>query len=165
VGARPRIGSIVTRSQEAEAGLGIRIRADLTPFAQTVDYYFEVTVQRAIAFLVLSIFLIPTASAADRPWRWRTVWRVSQALLVGADAADAASSWGKNEANPLVRAGQRFSYGSLAIKLGALSGGLAAQHLILRKTPGLTPLFASANLAAAALLGVAAVHNMRVPAR
>jgi len=114
--------------------------------------------------LILSMSLIlPAASAADRPARWRTVWRVSQALLAGADAADAASSWGKMEANPLVRAGPRFSYGSLAIKVGALTGGLVAQHYILRKAPEQTPLFASANLAAAAMLSVVAARNMRVP--
>jgi hypothetical protein len=120
-------------------------------------------VQRAIAVLALSILFLSAASAADRPSRWRAVWRVSQALLVAADAADAASSWGKNEANPLVRAGQRFSYGSLAIKLGALGGGLAAQHYILRKAPEQMPLFASANLAVAAMLGVVAGRNMQVP--
>jgi hypothetical protein len=121
-------------------------------------------VQRTVAFLLLlTVLLLPATSAADRPARWRAVWRVSQALLAGADAADAASSWGKIEANPLVRAGPRFSYGSLAIKLGALSGGLAAQHYILRRAPEQTPLFASANLAAAAILGVVAGRNMQVP--
>jgi len=105
-----------------------------------------------------------SASAAGKPARWRTVLRVSQALLAGADAADTASSWGKDEANPLVRTGPRFSYGSLAIKMGALTGGVIAQQLILRKAPYEAPLFASANLAGAALLGVAAEHNLRVPA-
>jgi len=123
-------------------------------------------VHRVSAVLLLfTVLLLPSALAADRPARWRTVWRVSQALLAGADAADAASSWGKHETNPLVRTGQSFGYGSLAIKLGALTGGVVAQHFILRKAPYQTPLFASANLAAAALLGVAAVHNMRVPAQ
>jgi len=121
-------------------------------------------VQRTAIFTILLFALIlPAASAADRPSRWRAVWRVSQAMLAGADAADAASSWGKNEANPLVRTGQRFSYGSLAIKVGALSAGLAAQHYILRKAPNKTPLFATTNLAAAAMLGVVAEHNMHVP--
>ena len=121
--------------------------------------------QRTAAFiLLLTVLLLPAASAADRPSRWRAVWRVSQAMLAGADAADAASSWGKNEANPLVRAGQRFSYGSLAIKMGALTGGMVAQHYILRKAPNKTPLFASTNLAAAAMLAVVAEHNMHVSA-
>ena len=96
--------------------------------------------------------------------RWRAVWRVSQVILAGADAADAASSWGKNEANPLVRAGSRFSYGSLAIKLGALGGSLTAQHFILRGNPQYTAVLASANLGAAAMLGAIAARNMRVSA-
>ena len=122
--------------------------------------------QRICAFLLLfTVLLLPPASAADKPARWHTVWRISQALLAGADAADAASSWGKYETNPLVRTGQRFGYGSLAIKLGALTGGVVAQHFILRSAPYQTPLFASANLAGAALLSVAAAHNMHVAAK
>jgi hypothetical protein len=121
-------------------------------------------VQRIAVLLILFAGLIPpVAPAADRPSRWRAVWHVSEALLAGANAADAASSWGKNEANPLVRAGPQFSYGSLAIKLGALGGALAAQHYILRKAPEHTPLIASANLATAALLCVVAERNMHVP--
>jgi hypothetical protein len=126
--------------------------------------YSEVVVQRSAAFLILLFAVIlPAASSADRPSRWRAVWHVSQVMLAGADAADAASSWGKIEANPLVRSGQTFSYGSLAIKLAALSAGMAAQHYILRKAPNKTPLFATANLAAAVALGVVAEHNMHVP--
>jgi len=121
-------------------------------------------VQRnALSLLLLFGLILPAASAADKPSRWRAVWRVSQAMLAGADAADAASSWGKIEANPLVRSGQTFSYGSLAIKLGALGAGMAAQHFIVSKAPNKTPLFATTNLAAAALLGVVAEHNMHVP--
>jgi hypothetical protein len=110
-----------------------------------------------------TVFFLSAASAADKPSRWRAVYRVSQAMLAAANAADAASSWGKNEADPLVRTGQSFNYGSLAIKLGALTAGMAAQHYILRKTPNKTKLFASTNLAAAAMLGLVAEHNMHVP--
>jgi hypothetical protein len=114
-------------------------------------------------FLLFIVLLLPAASGAQRRSRWRAAWRVSQAVLAGADAADAASSWGKNEMNPLVRVGGRFSYGSLAIKLGALAGGLAAQHYIVRKAPERMPLLASANLAIAGLLGSIAARNLRVP--
>jgi hypothetical protein len=121
-------------------------------------------VKRNAAFLLLLTFLVgPAASAADKASRWRAVWHVSQAMLAGANAADTASSWGKNEANPLVRTGQRFSYGSLGIKAGALAGGMIAQRYILRRSPDKTPLFASANLAAAGMLGVVAEHNLHVP--
>lgn len=120
---------------------------------------------RPIAIILLLIGLgPPSAFGADRLTRWRTVWRVSQALLAGADAADVASSWGKIEANPLLHAGSHFSYGSLAIKLGGLGGSIAAQHYLLRKSPELTPVAASTNLAAAAVLGAVAGRNMRVPA-
>jgi hypothetical protein len=124
----------------------------------------EVVVQRIVTFLLMTVFLLPAAAGADKPARWRAVWRVSQALLTGATAADAASSWGKNEANPLLQTTQRFSYGSLAIKLGAVAGGLTVQHYIVRKAPYETPLFATANLAVAGMLSAVAAHNMNVPA-
>lgn len=119
---------------------------------------------RSIAtYLLLLSFILPAASAAERPSRWHTLWHVSQAMLVAGDAADAASSWGKVEGNPLVRSGQRFSYGSLAIKMVALGGGLAAQRYVLHKAPDKAPLFAAANLATAGMLGIVADHNMHVP--
>jgi len=118
---------------------------------------------RSSAFLLFmaSLFL-SAASAAERPTRWRAVWHVSEALLAGANGADIASSWGKSEANPLVRTGPRFNSGSLAIKLGVAAGTLLAQHYIVRRSPNLTPFFASADLAAAAALSVTAAHNMGV---
>lgn len=120
--------------------------------------------RRIATYLVLLLGLIlPAASAADRSSRWHTLWRVSQVMLAAGDAADATSSWGKIEANPLVRSGQRFSYGSLTIKMLALGGGLAAQRYIVRKAPSKTRLFATANLAAAGMLGIVADHNMHVP--
>jgi hypothetical protein len=121
-------------------------------------------VHRTTVFLLFIVLLLPAASGAERRSRWRAAWRVSQAMLAGADAADAASSWGKNEMNPLVRVRGQFGYGSLAIKLGALAGGLAAQHYILRKAPEQMPLCASANLAMAGLLASVAARNLRVPA-
>ena len=111
----------------------------------------------------LSFLLASSAPAAERPSRWRGLWHVSQALLAGGEAADAASSWGKNEANPLVRAGQRFSYGSMIIKLGTLSTGLAAQHYIVRHHPEYAPGMTLANFGAAGMLGVVAARNMRIP--
>ena len=118
---------------------------------------------RSVAFLLfMTGLLFPAEAAAEKPSRWRAVWHVSEALLAGANAADIASSWGKGEANPLVRTGRTFSYGSLAIKLGVVSGSLAAQHYMVRKSPNHAPYYASADLAAAAVLSLTAAHNMRV---
>jgi hypothetical protein len=122
-------------------------------------------VPRITLFLfLLAGLILSCASAAERPSRWHALWRASQALLAASDAADIASSWGKNEANPLLRSGQRFSYGSLAIKVGALAGGLAAQHYIAHKYPEEKSLMASVNLAAAGVLGAVAARNMQVSA-
>ena len=116
------------------------------------------------AFLICWIGLIPpVASAAEHPFRWRAVWRVSQALLVAGNAADIASSWGKDEANPLLHTGAQFSYGSMGIKLGMLTGSLVAQHFIARKSPNQIPYFAAANFAVAGVLGMVAWHNTGVP--
>jgi hypothetical protein len=125
----------------------------------------EVGVKNFIALLLISFALFgPVASAADRASRWRAVWHVSQAMLVAGSTADVASSWGKYETNPLLRTGPRFSYGSVAIKLGILSAGLTAQHFIARKYPNRIPFYASANLALAGVFGIVAAHNIGVPA-
>jgi len=85
-------------------------------------------------------------------------------MLVAGNAADIASSWGKYETNPLLRTGPRFGFGSMAVKLGIVAGGLAVQQYALRKSPNRIPYFASANFALAGVLGVVAFHNTGVPA-
>ena len=122
--------------------------------------------RRLVAFLLMAAGLwANNAAAADKAgWpRWRAVWRVSQVLLAGANAADAASSWGKAEANPLVRTGSSFGYGSLAIKMGALAGGLTMQHFAMHKDAKQARLMATANVAVSGVLAGVAVHNFRVP--
>jgi hypothetical protein len=114
--------------------------------------------------LVLLALFRPVASAADRSSRWRVVWHVSQSLLVAGNTADIATSWGKYETNPLLRTGSRFSYGSMAIKLGMMTGGLTVQYFVARKFPNRIPYFASANLALVGVLGIVAAHNTGVPA-
>src|ERR1700733_5237160 len=109
------------------------------------------------------VLSFPAASAADRSSRWRAVWRASQAMLVAGNAADIASSWGKYETNPLLRTGPRFGFGSAAVKLGIVAGGLAVQQYMLHKSPNKAAFFATANFAVAGVLGVVAVHNSSVP--
>ena len=119
--------------------------------------------KRFVASLLFFVTLLPAASAAEKPSRWRTVWRVSQGLLVAGNTADIASSWGKHEANPMLRTGNRFSYGSMAIKLGLLAGSLTAQHYFVRKHPEWTPYVTAGNLGTTAVMSVMAARNMSVP--
>ena len=116
-----------------------------------------------VAFLLLIALFLPAASAAERPGRWHTLWHVSEALLVAGNAADAATSWGKYETNPMLRTGQSFGYGSLAIKLAMTAGSVAVQHYVAHKSPNHIRYFIPANLAAAAALGFVAAHNTTVP--
>jgi len=121
-------------------------------------------VKRNIASLILlGGLIIPAASAAEKASHWRAVWHVSQALLAGANAADAASSWGKYEENPLLRTGTRFSYGSVSIKMGIVAGCLTMQHFMVHKNPKSVRLYSIGNLAASAALGAVAARNMHVP--
>ncbi|MFN7999039.1 MAG: hypothetical protein U0Q18_35790 [Bryobacteraceae bacterium] len=116
-----------------------------------------------IALLLVWIGLnTPAAIAGERQSRWKTLWRFSQGLLVGANAADAATSWGKGEANPLMRTGTRFGFGSMAIKTGLVAGTLTLQHIVIRKNPERAPFFVISNTAGAALLGVVAARNAAI---
>jgi hypothetical protein len=116
-----------------------------------------------VSLVFVVIWLRPAVFAAGHTSsRWHAVWRVSQAMLVAGNAADIASSWDKSEANPILRTGQRFSYGSMAIKLGILAGSLGAEHYMVRKYPEATPYVTVTNFGMAALMGVTAAHNMRV---
>jgi hypothetical protein len=125
----------------------------------------EVIMKGSIALLLILLALSqPVASAADRSSRWRAVWHISQSMLVAGNSADIASSWGKYETNPLLRVGSRFSYGSMAIKVGMMVGGLTVQTYVAHKYPNRIPYFASANLALAGVLGIVAAHNTGIPA-
>jgi hypothetical protein len=119
-------------------------------------------VQRSTIVLLWMALLLPPVQAAEKGSRWRAVWHVSQVLLAGAETADIASSWGKSEANPLLRTGPRFAYGSASIKLGVLAGSLAAQHFVVRKYPQAAPYFAASNLGATAALSAVAARNLGV---
>ena len=83
---------------------------------------------RSAMFLLLSGGLIlPAASAAEKPDKsshlHAALWRVSQALVVGANVADSASSWGKYEANPVLNhPAPRFGFSACAIKMAVVAG-------------------------------------------
>jgi hypothetical protein len=90
-------------------------------------------------------------------------WKVSAIVLVGALAADAATSWGKREINPLVpTANGQFGGRSLGLKAGVAGGSLVAQHFLLKKSPQAERAMTFANFGMAGLLTSAAVSNSRV---
>lgn len=93
----------------------------------------------------------------------RTMYGWSVAAVLGANAADAATSWRAQEANPVVSgSGSQFGVASLAIKSGFVGTSLLIQHIALRHRPDLYKRMAWMNFITAGALGGVASHNMNV---
>lgn len=134
----------------------------------------------AAALLILSIPSLLPAESIDRARysqlqeqvqtirneesnRRSTSWKISAVALVGALAADIATSWGKREINPLVpTAGGTFGGRSAGLKIGVTGGALVAQHFFLKKSPQAERAMTFTNFGMAGLLTSAAVSNARV---
>lgn len=87
-------------------------------------------------------------------------WKLSTVALLAAFALDTHSSWGKLEANPLLRGqGNRFDGRSFGIKAGITGGSLLGQYLLLRKAPSVEPVATFANYAVAGTMTGVAIRN------
>ena len=91
----------------------------------------------------------------------RVLYRWSIAAAIAANAADVASSWSQQEANPLVAGGgAQFGATSIAIKSGFVATSLLIQHIALRHRPDLYKKLAWLNFGTAGVLGGVARYNM-----
>lgn len=95
--------------------------------------------------------------------RTRKLFVASVAAVTTAAVADAATSWGKAESNPVL--GQsRFGMGQTGIKIGLVSAAVAGQYLIMRHHSARAAAgFAAVNFASAGVLGAVAFHNSTIP--
>ncbi len=92
--------------------------------------------------------------------RAASLWKTSVAVLAGATAADAATSIGRVELNPLLRSADgRFHARGVAIKAAITGGAVAAQWLMLRNNSKAGKYAAAANFAAASLFAGVAARN------
>ena len=115
----------------------------------------------AVVALVWSMFGAAAAPAETRRGR---VWRISVGLLAGAVAADAHSSWGRIEVNPLLRGPDgRFAARGAAVKGSLLGATVLTQYLLLRRAPKAEPYAAAAKFAVASALAGVAAHNYALP--
>jgi len=93
----------------------------------------------------------------------RSLYRWSIAAVVAANAADVASSWSQQEANPVIAGGgAQFGASSVAIKTGFVAASLVIQHVALRHRPDLYKRLSWLNFGTAGVLGGVANYNMRV---
>jgi hypothetical protein len=96
--------------------------------------------------------------------KWKRHWAVSTVALVAASVLDASSSWGKNEANPVLQSGRHtFGGRSAAIKLGITAVPILLQHLAARNNDELYKSFTIANYGAASFFTGVAIRNYGIP--
>lgn len=110
--------------------------------------------------LVIAALLIYADSA--HAGFWGKFYRVSQAILVAGNAADAHSSWNRRELNPILAGPNgRFGARGVSIKAAIAAGWIITQELTTRKDHRPRKAFAIANTAGGVFLGGVAVRNNR----
>jgi hypothetical protein len=91
------------------------------------------------------------------------VFAISIGALLGGTAMDAVSSWGKSEANPLLRsANGTFGMRGLAIK-GGLAGAMVAPELLMHPDDATKKKLAIVNLVGASVFSAVVLHNLSIP--
>lgn len=105
------------------------------------------------------------ARVEERPANHRVsrLWMASSIALIAATSADMASSWGRYEANPMLRSADgRFGARGVSIKLAITGAMIVPQMFIMRQSPGAQRLFTIANFAQAGLYTSVAIRNYGV---
>lgn len=100
------------------------------------------------------VLLLFTLNVQGANWK-RVLYRVSQAALAAAHVADARTSMGLHEANPVLGRGP-FGTRQVLVKAGIAGAGLAVGELLARRNPGAV---AVGNFAAAGVIGTVAYRN------
>lgn len=133
---------------------------------------FSTKIRQLLVFSLVSFFLLPSATFAEsnailapaEPTRHESragkLWKWSVATLVASSAADAATSWGRMEANPALRGpGGRFSTKGLLLK-SSLVGGVLGAQMLMKKDQRSQRAMAWTNFALAGALGGVAAYNL-----
>jgi hypothetical protein len=112
---------------------------------------------------LILLFCCAGLHAQDLKSRTRRLFSASVAFVSAAAIADAGTSWGKAESNPVL--GQsRFGMGQTGIKIGLISAAVGGQYFLLRHhSPHVAAGFAAVNFASAGVLGAIAYHNSTIP--
>lgn len=108
---------------------------------------------------------LPAQNIPELKWKrpWLTPMRAFEISLAGGIVADATSSWGCFESNPLLRSADgRFGAKGVAIKAGISGGGLLLAHLLHRKYPKLEKPLTFAFGGGSAWLHGVAIRNRAV---
>jgi hypothetical protein len=120
-----------------------------------------------LLFLTLPVFAQPGSPAIAQvretnPAHTSKLWTASCFLLVAGTSLDVASSWGKYEANPLLRSSDgRFGAKGLSLKL-AITGAILVPQYMMRNNPTVRKLFTFTNFAQAGMYTGIAARNFTI---
>ena len=93
----------------------------------------------------------------------RRLWLASIGAMILANVADAHSSWGAPEGNPVLRSSDgRFRYRAIGIKVSIVSGLVIGHAVLLRRRPDAARACAGANFVAAGAFAGVAIRNYRM---
>lgn len=125
---------------------------------------------RAVSGGLICLLLLgplPKCHGESKP-KWKKVFLTTIASLAAANVADAHSSAGRWETNPLLRdsSGRCDSRKAILIKTGASGAFVLLELILLKKMPNrnLHKSFALTNIAASGIVGTVAVRNYRMSA-
>lgn len=97
--------------------------------------------------------------------RQNMLYRISMAAVMSSNAMDIASSYGKQEVNPLFRgSGGTFDARSAALKAGLVGGLQVFNYLVIRKHPEYLRRATLMNFVSTAIFTGLAVHNLGIHA-
>jgi hypothetical protein len=103
------------------------------------------------------------AEPADDRRRQKILYRISAVSVLGANVMDIASSYGKQEVNPLFRgSGGTFDARSVMLKSALLGGLQVSNYLAVRRHPEFSKRAMVANFVATAVFTGLAVHNFGI---
>lgn len=87
-------------------------------------------------------------------------WKISVIAVLASQAADAASSYGMPELNPVLAGPSgRFGARAVGIKLGATAAILGLEYLLVKKRPGAARVLTRLNWSGAAVTSGLAAYN------
>ena len=111
-----------------------------------------------IRTVVLLLLLTLTLGAQEIERKRMRLWKWSIAMLAAANTADAMTSMGRYELNPVLGAGQ-FGIRATGVKIGISTATIGVEYLILRRRPEAARKAAWVNFGMAGLTGGIAARN------
>lgn len=120
---------------------------------------------RLLVLLLLAVAAFGQTEPAQDPASSRTLdrWLLASKIAYGASmAADAASSWQREELNPILQStDKRFNGKGLAIKSAITGGVLTGEWAVLKKWPSLKKPVTVGNFCLSGIMIGVAIRNYR----